>query len=290
MFTDFDEHRITTSGAEIFARSGGNGPPLVLLHGYPQTHALWHRVAPPLAEQFTVVVPDLRGYGRSTKPPSGDGAINYSKRAMAQDIVELMAALGHERFGLAGHDRGGRVAYRLALDHPQRVQRLATLDIVPTLEQFEALDRRGSVASFHWFFLAQPAPLPERMIGADPLHFLHTLLGRWSGSDDAFAAEAMADYERAFSDPETVRATCDDYRAGATIDCDLDAADRDAGRRIACPMLALWGERGRRDSGVLEVWRRWSWDVRGAGLDCGHFLPEEAPQETVAALRDFFAD
>ena len=145
------------------------------------------------------------------------------------------------------------------------------------------------MASFHWFFLAQPAPLPERMIGADPLHFLHALLGRWSGSGDAFAPEAMADYERAFSDPETVRATCDDYRAGATIDCEIDAADRDAGRRIACPLLALWGERGRRDGGVLDVWRRWASDVRGAGLDCGHFLPEEAPQETVAALRDFFA-
>ena len=290
MFEGFAERRIATGGAEIHAVVGGDGPPLALLHGYPQTHVMWHRVAPRLAEAFTVVAPDLRGYGRSSKPPGGEGSVNYAKRAMARDIVEVMAALGHDRFLLAGHDRGGRVAYRLALDHPDRVQRLATLDIMPTIEQFERLDRRGALGSFHWFLLAQPSPLPERLIGGDPLSFLHDMLSRWSGAD-AFAPEALADYERSFGDPETVRATCDDYRAGATIDCDLDAADRDAGRRIACPMLALWGDRGGdRRAGMMEVWGRWATDVRGAAIPCGHFLPEEAPDETAAALLEFFSE
>ena len=291
MFEGFTERRIATSGAEIHAVVGGDGPPLALLHGYPQTHVMWHRVAPRLAEAFTVVAPDLRGYGRSSKPPGGEGSVNYAKRAMARDVVDVMAALGHDRFLLAGHDRGGRVAYRLALDHPDRVQRLATLDIMPTLEQFERMDRRGALGSFHWFLLAQPSPLPERLIGGDPVQFLHDLLSRWSGGESAFAPEAMADYERSFRDPETVRATCDDYRAGATIDCDLDAADRDAGRRIACPMLALWGDRGGdRRALMMEVWERWATDVRGAAIPCGHFLPEEAPNETAAALLDFFRD
>ena len=289
MFEGFTERRIETGGAEIHAVVGGDGPPLALLHGYPQTHVMWHRVAPRLAEAFTVVAPDLRGYGRSSKPPGGEGAVNYAKRAMARDVVEVMAALGHDRFLLAGHDRGGRVAYRLALDHPDRVQRLATLDIMPTLEQFERMDRRGALGSFHWFLLAQPSPLPERLIGGDPLSFLHDMLSRWSGAESPFAPEAMADYERSFGNPETVRATCDDYRAGATIDCDLDAADRDAGRRIACPMLALWGDRGGdRRAGMMEVWGRWATDLRGAAIPCGHFLPEEAPSETAAALLDFF--
>ena len=291
MFEGFTERRIATSGAEIHAVVGGDGPPLALLHGYPQTHVMWHRVAPRLAEAFTVVAPDLRGYGRSSKPPGGEGSVNYAKRAMARDVVDVMAALGHDRFLLAGHDRGGRVAYRLALDHPERVQRLATLDIMPTLEQFERMDRRGALGAFHWFLLAQPSPLPERLIGGDPVQFLHDLLSRWSGAESPFAPEAMADYERSFRDPETVRATCDDYRAGATIDCDLDAADRDAGRRIACPMLALWGDRGGdRRAVMMEVWERWATDVRGAAIPCGHFLPEEAPSETAAALLDFFRD
>lgn len=290
MFEGFTERRIATGGAEIHAVVGGDGPPLALLHGYPQTHAMWHRVAPRMAEAFTVVAPDLRGYGRSSKPPGGEGSANYAKRAMARDIVEVMAALGHDRFHLAGHDRGGRVAYRLALDHPDRVRRLATLDIMPTLEQFERLDRRGALGSFHWFLLAQPSPLPERLIGGDPLAFLHDMLSRWSGSD-AFAPEALADYERSFGDPETVRATCDDYRAGATIDCDLDAADRAAGHRITCPMLALWGDRrGDRREGMMEVWGRWATDLRGAAIACGHFLPEEAPDETAAALLEFFGE
>lgn len=270
---------------------GGDGPPLLLLHGYPQTHVIWHKVAPLLAGGFTVVAPDLRGYGASGKPPSGDNAAAYAKRVMAQDQVEAMAALGFDRFHLAGHDRGGRVAYRLALDHPDRVIRLATLDIVPTLEQFERMGQTGGMGSFHWFFLAQPAPFPERMIGADPDYFARHMLETWCGTPGAFTEEAMAAYLTAFRDPETIRASCDDYRAGFGIDCDIDRADRAAGRRIDCPMLALWGSRGRphkRDS-VLEIWRLWATDVRGKGLDCGHFLPEEAPEETAHELRAFFS-
>lgn len=290
MFEGFEERRIATSGAEIHTMVGGEGPPLALLHGYPQTHAMWHRVAPVLAESFRVVVPDLRGYGRSSKPPSGEGSVNYAKRAMAQDVVEVMASLGHERFRIAGHDRGGRVSYRLALDHAERVERLATLDIIPTLEQFEGMDRHAARAGFHWFFLAQASPFPERLIAGDPVRFLHDMLGRWSGSDGPFAPEALAQYERAIQDPETVRAMCDDYRAGIGIDCDLDEADRSAGRKIECPMLALWGDRrGERRARMMEVWERWAERVEGEAITCGHFLPEEAPQETAAALLRFFA-
>ncbi len=291
MFEGFEERKIEGAGASIHVRVGGSGPPVLLLHGYPQTHAIWHGVAPRLAERFTTVCPDLRGYGRSDRPASGPDAAAYSKRAMAADMVAVMARLGHERFHLAGHDRGGRVAYRLALDHPQAVERLAVLDIVPTLEQFERLGRAGGLDAFHWYFLAQPSPLPETMIGRDPDWFLRTLLQRWAGRADRFAEPAMQDYLAAFRDPEVIRATCDDYRAGATIDCELDAADREAGRRIAAPLLALWGAAGRphkRDS-VLEIWRRWADRVEGAGLDCGHFLPEELPEETAERLEAFFS-
>ena len=290
MFEGFTEQRIATSGAEIHAVVGGDGPPLALLHGYPQTHVMWHRVAPRLAEAFTVVAPDLRGYGRSSKPPGGEGSANYAKRAMARDIVEVMAALGHDRFLLAGHDRGGRVAYRLALDHPDRVRRLATLDIMPTLEQFERLDRRGALGSLPLVparAAVAAARAPDRR---RPTCRSCTTCCRAGAAPRAPSRRRrMADYERSFGDPETVRATCDDYRAGATIDCDLDAADRDAGRRITCPMLALWGDRGGdRRAGMMEVWGRWATDLRGAAIPCGHFLPEEAPNETAAALLDFF--
>lgn len=291
MFDGFDTRRVTTGGTEIHCRVGGAGPPLVLLHGYPQTHVMWHRVAPGLAEAFTVIAPDLRGYGDSGKPTGGAEA--YTKRVMAQDVVEVAAALGFERFRLTGHDRGARVAYRLALDHPARVERLALLDIAPTLETFEAMDRRGALGSFHWYFLAQPSPLPERMIGADAEGWLRYLLERWRGPGDEFDAEAVAEYARCFRDPETVRATCDDYRAGATLDCEHDAEARDAGTKITCPLLVLWGagrRAGARSAEILDVWRRWATDVRGQGLPCGHFLPEEAPTETLAELRAFFAE
>ena len=291
MFEGFTERRIATGGAEIHAVVGGDGPPLALLHGYPQTHAMWHRVAPRLAEAFTVVAPDLRGYGRSSKPPGGEGAANYAKRAMARDIVEVMAALGHDRFHLAGHDRGGRVAYRLALDHPDRVRRSGDPRHHAHARAVRAAGPAGRAGQLPLVpARSQPSPLPERLIGGDPLSFLHDMLSRWSGSD-AFAPEALADYERSFGNPETVRATCDDYRAGATIDCDLDAADRAAGHRITCPMLALWGDRrGDRREGMMEVWGRWATDLRGAAIPCGHFLPEEAPDETAAALLEFFSE
>jgi haloacetate dehalogenase len=290
VFEGFAARRITTSGAQIHTVIGGSGPPLLLLHGYPQTHVLWHKIAPRLASEFTVVAADLRGYGDSSKPEGGADHAGYSKRAMAQDMVEVMSAFGFECFALAGHDRGARVAYRLALDHPLCVDRLAVLDIVPTYEYFARVDRKLAHASYHWFFLAQPADLPERLIGADPGYFLRTTLSRWAGSMAAFTPEAMAEYVRCFSDPATVHATCEDYRAGATVDYVLDEADRTARRRIGCPVLALWsGERGlgsRAD--VLKVWREWAADVRGGPLPGGHFLPEEAPDPTCVALQEFF--
>lgn len=262
-----------------------------MLHGYPQTHVIWHKVAPALAEHFTVVAPDMRGYGASGKPPGGEGGVNYAKRVMAADQVRVMAALGHDSFYLAGHDRGGRVAYRLTLDHPEKVRKLALLDIVPTLEQFETMGKSGSFGSFHWYLLAQPAPFPEELIGRDPDYFCRHMIESICGTPGAITEDAMAAYLDAFRDPETIRATCDDYRAGYGIDCDIDAADRDAGKRIECPLLAMWGARGRphKAQGVIATWRKWATDMRGKGLDCGHFLPEEAPEDTAGELRAFFS-
>lgn len=283
----FAARRVHTSGADIFLHTAGSGPPLLLLHGYPQTHAMWHRVAPLLAERFTVVCPDLRGYGASSKPASDSAHATYSKRAVAQDMVEVMAELGHDRFLLAGHDRGGRVAHRLALDHPQRVERLALLDIIPTYDVFHGVDQKVATGTYHWFFLIQPAPFPETLIGHDPEFFLRWHLRAWSaGRDDFFAPEAVAAYVEAFRDPATVHATCEDYRAGATIDLEHDAADRD--RRIACPLLVLWGEKGKpQDLGA--IWRDRGTEVTGRALPAGHFLAEEVPAETAAALAEFLA-
>ena len=290
MFEGFDARRVDVDGTSLHVRTAGRGPAVLLLHGYPQTHAMWHRVAPRLAERFTVVVPDLRGYGDSDKPAGDAEHRAYSKRVMAAEQVSLMRRLGHERFAVAGHDRGGRVAYRMALDHPERVSRLAVLDIVPTLTVFDAVDRRVATDTFHWFFLIQPYDFPERLIGADPGYFLRHLLARWSGDGLApFAAEALADYVRCFSEPATIHATCEDYRAGATVDYEADAADQGR-RRIACPVLALWGARGRverRDPRV--VWRQWADDVEGAPLPCGHFVAEEQPEATAEALQRFFS-
>ena len=291
MFEGFEEKRITVPDTDIYLRIGGSGPPLLLVHGYPQSHVMWHKIAPGLAESFTVVAADLRGYGDSGKPPSDDAHLNFSKRTMANDLVAVMQTLGFERFNLAGHDRGGRVSYRLALDH-DCVIKLATLDIIPTVEQFERMDRTGSLGSYHWYFLAQPAPFPETLIGANPDYFFEYTLNRSrQGGEEIFTPEAMAAYERCFRNPETIRAMCEDYRAGASIDCEFDAQDRARGHRITCPMLALWGDRGRphKREAVLEVWRLWADDVQGEGLPCGHFLPEEAPDLTLQALRTFFA-
>lgn len=288
-FPGFEERRITTSGAEINLVVGGSGPPLLLLHGYPQTHLMWRKLAPRFAAEFTTVIPDLRGYGDSSKPPAGPDHAAYSKRALAQDQVETMKALGFERFMVAGHDRGARVTHRLALDYPDRVARVALLDIVPTLYRFETIDQKAATSSFHWFFLIQGGGLPERLIGAEPEFFLRHMLGAWARNPSAFDPEAFAEYLRCFKNPETIRATCEEYRAGAGIDLEHDRADR--GRRIKPPLLVLWGRRSSQGSGydVLSVWRERAGSAAGQAIDGGHFLPEEAPEETYTALRAFFA-
>lgn len=290
MFEGFRLEMIDTGEATIRVRHGGSGPPLLLLHGNPQTHFMWHKLAPRLAREFTVVAADLRGYGDSSKPPTAPDHAPYSKRAMARDQVVVMQKLGHDRFFLAGHDRGGRCAYRLALDHPERVRKLAVLDILPTAEHFLRADMAFGLGYWHWYFLAQPFDLPERLIGADPDFFFWA---RHPGSGPKppgiFDPEAVADYLRCFHNPATVHAICEDYRAGATIDFAHDMEDRGQ-RRIACPLLALWGKRGRLNEwyDVLAVWRDWADDVRGGAIDSGHFLAEEAPDATYEALRAFF--
>jgi len=285
---EFETTRIPTTGAGIHVTYGGSGPPLLLLHGYPETHAMWHAVAPVLAREFFVVCPDLRGYGDSDKPQSDTTHSPYAKRAMAEDMVEVMAALGHEAFYAAGHDRGARVVHRMTLDHPDTVRRAAVLDIVPTRHMFETADRHFAAGYYHWFFLIQPGGLPERLIGADPAFFLAEKLARWSAPGAEFDDAAVAEYLRAFDDPATIHATCEDYRAAATIDLEHDAADRD--RKVGCPLLVLWGRHGfvHRTYDVLEVWRAHADDVTGRALECGHFLPEEAPGETVSEMRAFF--
>ena len=266
----------------VRARVGGSGPPVLLLHGYPQTGAMWHRLAPALAEDHTVVVADLRGYGDSARPASG-----YDKRTMAADQVELMTQLGFERFAVVGHDRGARVTHRLALDHPDRVERAVVMDITPTRHMFRTADREFGAVYYHWFFLAQPSGHPERMIAADPEYWLRYHLDAWSRVPDAFDEDAVAEYVRCFSDPDAIRASCDDYRAG--IGADLEQDDASFGVKIACPLLVLWGGRGFVGAkyDVLAVWRDYASDVSGFALDCGHFLPEERPDETLAAVRNF---
>ncbi len=292
MFEGFKQRSIDTGEAVIHLRHGGSGPPLLLLHGHPQTHVMWHKIAPRLSQQFTVVAADLRGYGDSSKPPATPDHAPYSKRAMARDQIEVMRQLGFEQFFVAGHDRGGRCAYRMALDHPERVLKLAVLDIVPTGEAFRRADMAFGLGFFHWFFLAQPSPFPERLIAADPDNFYFRHRKVETGErPEYFDSEAFEAYRRAYRNPETIHAMCEDYRAGATVDFEMDEADRGK-RRIACPVLALWGARAEphRWYDVLDVWRDWAEDVQGHALDCGHYLAEEAPEETYAALRDFFLD
>jgi haloacetate dehalogenase len=283
MFEGFELSTIDTGETTIRVRRGGSGPPLLLLHGNPETHVMWHLVAPRLARDFTVVATDLRGYGDSGKPKTTDDHEPYSKRAMARDQVEVMRQLGFERFSLAGHDRGGRVAYRLALDHPDRVEKVAVLDIIPTGEAFRRTDFRFAMGYWHWFFLAQPHPVPENVIGWNPEGYFG------NRNDAVFSPDAKAEYLRCFKNPEVVHAICEDYRAGTTFDFQLDEADR-GNRKIAAPLLALWGSRGALQNwyDVLAIWRDWADDVRGRPIESGHFIPEEAPDETYQELRAFF--
>jgi haloacetate dehalogenase len=268
----------------------GTGPPLLLLHGFPETHYCWHRVAPALAANHTVVVCDLKGYGasRSSRPggPLGEG---YSNRERAAELVEVMAQLGFARFAVVGHDRGARVSYRMALDHPDAVERLAVLNIVPTVDQFERMTGAASIDYYPWSFLAQPAPFPERVVSASAEYFLRHTLDSFAGSPDAISPEAAERYSSAFT-PEAISAICADYRAAFHIDRPMDAEDRDRGHKIRCPVLVHWGaSEDALSDGPLPVWRRWADDVRGGPLRCGHFIPEEAPEELLASLREFLA-
>jgi haloacetate dehalogenase len=294
MLEKFKAAEIETGETTIFARWRGSGPPLLLLHGFPETHLMWRSVAPLLARHFTVVCADLRGYGRSGCPASTPDHAPYSKRPMARDMMAVMRHLGFPRFSVAGRDRGGRVAYRLALDHPERVERLAVLDIVPTEDAWEHADARFAAAFWPWSLLAQPEPLPERLLSAAPDAVIDDALGGWGTPFQAFGPEVREAYIRALSDPARVHAICEEYRAAATLDRRDDQADREAGRRIACPVLALWSGGGPLDSwyaaagGPLALWQGWADDVRGHPVQGGHFFPEERPEETAAFLRRFF--
>ena len=284
----FQHSRYQSSGAEINYLHGGSGPPLLLIHGYPQTHAMWHRVAPKLAGQFHVICPDLRGYGDSSKPAGLADHSNYSKRAMAADLVELMQSLGYSQFCVAGHDRGARVSHRMALDYPQRVLKACVMDIAPTHYMFSHTDQAFATGYYHWFFLIQPDGLPERMIGADPEYFLTEKLRRWAGPHAQFDKAAVAEYLRCFADPAAIHASCEDYRAAASIDMQHDEADMQV--KLSAPLLVLWGAEGfvNRTYDLLNVWRERADDVQGRALNSGHFLPEEAPDEVSAALLSFF--
>ncbi len=287
MFEGFERRRIRTGEAEINLAAGGNGPPLLLLHGYPQTHVMWHKVAPGLAQEFTVVAADLRGYGDSSKPETDADHASYSKRAMAGDMAEVMTALGYDTFFVAGHDRGGRVAHRLALDHAERVTKLAVLDIAPTREMYRDTTDEFARLYWHWFFLIQPAPFPETMIGADAMAYLRKKCGSGSAGMTPFSEEAWAEYERCFGDPETVRASCEDYRAAATIDIRHD--DEDGSRRVSCPLLVIWGANGviERCFDPLALWRERAENVEGYALPAGHYLAEEVPEGVENALKSF---
>ena len=292
LYPGFRARRIKTSGTHIHMRIGGEGPPLVLLHGYPQTHVCWYKIVPELARHFTLVIPDLRGYGQSGAP-TGDSPEHkvYSKREMGRDIVELMAELGYERFIVAGHDRGGRVAYRMALDHPDVISKLVVLDILPTEVVWRQATAQSMLSAYHWPFLAQPNPLPETLISKDPAYYVEHTLASWTASGDlsAFSAEALAHYRAGLLSLEHIHAVCEDYRAGATFDREADRADMAAGNKITCPTLALWGTNyvGKGGADVLGIWRDWCVDVTGAEITSGHFLVEENPDDTLTALLPF---
>jgi haloacetate dehalogenase len=292
---DFSAADIDVGDTSIFVRSSGAGPPVLLLHGFPQTHLMWRAVAPILAQRCFVVCADLRGYGRSECPPSSPDHAPYAKRTMARDMVRLMARLGHERFSVAGHDRGGRVAYRLALDHPAHVSRVAVLDVVPTHTAWQHADADFALGFWPWTLLAQPEPLPERILTAAADAIVDQALGSWGSPPHVFPPAVRAAYVHALADPRHAHAICEEYRAAATLDREHDSADLTAGHRIACPLLALWSADGplahwyQAQGGPLGVWRTWADDVQGRAFDAGHFFPEEAPEETAGTLGPFFA-
>jgi haloacetate dehalogenase len=295
VFEGFESARLDVAETAVFYRRKGAGRPLLLLHGFPQTHSMWHRVAPALARDFHVVCADLRGYGSSGTPPSRPDHFPYSKRAMAADMVQLMRALGFEHFSVAGHDRGARVAYRMALDHPANIESLAILDVIPTLDALAHADARFALAFWPWSLLAQPEPLPERLLSADPEAVIDHALGEWGSSPASFPADVRQAYADALRNPNSVHAICEEYRAAAGIDIEIDRADQAAGRRITCPVLVLWAQGSGLDTwykdtgGPLEIWRRWANDVTGRSLAGGHFFAEENAVETTAELWQFFA-
>jgi haloacetate dehalogenase len=293
MLEGFKRSEIKTSGARIVTVTGGKGPPLLLMHGNPFNHLSWQKIAPRLATEFTVVATDLRGYGDSEKPPGGPRHINYSFRAMAQDQVEVMAALGFERFYAAGHDRGARVLHRMCLDHPQKVARAAIIDIVPQHHLYANISKAWATFSWHWFFNIQPYDLPEKMMGADPDWFIKKKLAKTEQGLGFFDPAALQDFMRCFRNPATIHAICEDYRAGASIDLEMDEADVQAGRKMDCPLLLLWGATGGvgRNQKSMEIWPRYASDIRaGKALPSGHYVQEEAPEETYTELRAFFRD
>jgi haloacetate dehalogenase len=286
-FAGFAEEFIPVPGGEIFCRIGGSGPPLLLLHGYPQTSAMWHRIAPELAQHHTVIAADLRGYGRSFKPASTADHAAYSKRAMARDMIALMTHLGHDRFAIGAHDRGARVGHRLAADHPHRVRALATLDIAPTREMYAHTTAGFAMAYWHWYFLIQPAPFPERLIGADPDGFWCRKCCSGTAGATAFARQALEEYLAAFRDPAVIHASCEDYRAAATLDIAHDDADPS---KLHMPLLALWGQHGAIEThfDCLALWRQRATQVQGRALPGGHYLAEELPDQVLAEWRAFF--
>ncbi|SDH54054.1 haloacetate dehalogenase [Paraburkholderia steynii] len=289
-FADFIPFRVTAGDVDIHGVKGGAGPPLLLLHGHPQSHLIWHRCAAQLAEHFTLIATDLRGYGASAKPPSDETHAPYSKRAMAADQVAVMRHFGYERFLVCAHDRGARVAHRMALDFPDAVERLMLLDIAPTLAMYEATDRTFATLYFHWFFLIQPEPLPETLIEGNPDVYVDRVMGSRHAGLAPFAPEVLAEYRKALRQPGAVHAMCEDYRASATIDLEHDRADTERGHKIACPLRVLWGAEGviEKCFEPIAEWRKVARDVSGRSLPCGHYIPEEAPAELVAEMLSFF--
>jgi haloacetate dehalogenase len=290
MLTAFQTFQVVRDGVRLHGRIDGQGAPLLLLHGHPQSHAMWHRVAPQLAQRFTVVMMDLRGYGDSSRPVADDTHAAYSKREMALDAIAVMQSRGFAQFQVLAHDRGARVAHRLAADHPQAVQRMMLLDIAPTLAMYENTSLAFATAYWHWFFLIQPPPLPEALIESDPVRYIRSVMGKRHAGLGAFAPEAMAEYERCIQIPGSARGICEDYRASATVDLAHDRADVAASKKLALPLKVLWGEKGvvGQNFAVLPLWRERALDVSGAALPCGHYIAEEAPDLLLAQVQDFF--